>query len=184
MELNQLIKSVKDYKLMTGGKISLSQAYWAGEEAAKGVRMTPSLNLTNLVRANGGDVHHIDYSQFKSFLDSGIDIFENSIYVRGEKDFDIILPTHAPLVERRFIIAHELGHYALHSIDAGKCYALRKGDGNAEKEADYFALGFLLPSGTFKKAYRRLNRNVGELSTAFLVPEDLVELRIKSLELS
>jgi hypothetical protein len=184
MELKQLIKSAKDYKPVIGRKISPSQACSAGEESAKNIGMTPDLNLTNLARENGGDVHYVGYGQFKSFRDDGIYIFENAFYVRGEKDFDIIFPADAPLGSRRFEIANGLGHYALHSIDAGKYYAPRQSTDIAEKEANYFALGFLLPANTFKKMYRQLNKDVRELAIAFLVSDNLVETRIKSLGLS
>jgi hypothetical protein len=188
MDLSQLKRiNIKDpdcdYKLMTGGKISLPQAYCVGETAAAAVDMTPSLNLTNIVRANGGEVHHIDHAQFESFWKDGINVFENSIYVHAENDFDIIIPAYAPLFERRYTIAHELGHYSLHS-DIGKCYALRQGDDIAEREADCFALGFLLPAEKFKKAYQQLNKNVEDLSTMFLISDEIIKARIRSLRLS
>jgi hypothetical protein len=188
MDWDSLVKQIKnhnsDYKLMIGGNITPNQAYNVGELVAKDVGMTPQLNLHALIQANGGKIHYINYTQFKSFLDDGINIFENSIFVHGTNDFDIILPAYAPLVEQRYTIAHELGHYALHSIHAGKCYALRQGNDIAEKEADCFALGFLLPSDTFKNAYQRLNKNIGKLSIMFLVPYDIIEARIRSLKLS
>lgn len=57
---------------------------------------------------------------------------------------------------KRFIIAHEIGHYILHynkEIDGG-IYAHRdhkKGKGQIENEADFFAANILMPRDRFSK---------------------------------
>ena len=182
MDLDQLLSVTKsdDYQPMVAGNFGLSRAYGYGEAVARDVGMERILDLHDLIVANGGRVHYVDYAKFLRFEKDGV--FDNSIYVHKERDFDIILPSYAPLVENRYTMAHELGHYVLHA--KGKCYARRNGTDLVEQEATCFALGFLMPSEMFKDAYLKCNKNVRELSIAFLLPVEIVSSRVRSLNLS
>ena len=94
---------------------------------------------------------------------------------------------------KRFVIAHELGHYMLH-YKSGKMYAHRdykKGRDDIETAADYFAANILLPTEQFKKKYLELKEKdlsfedrVLLLMTKFNTPAGVVERRIKELNLS
>lgn len=61
------------------------------------------------------------------------------------------------LQKKRFIIAHEIGHYELHcDKDDGVLYARRedrKGKDAEENDADYFAACLLMPRKYFKEKY-------------------------------
>ncbi|MDR1962547.1 MAG: ImmA/IrrE family metallo-endopeptidase [Planctomycetaceae bacterium] len=180
MDLDSLLKVSGEYKPMVAGDYDLSKVYCFGEDVAKEVKMSPALDLHDLIRGNGGEIHYIDHACFRTLGDSAI--IKNSIYVHSERNFDIILPAYASLVENRYTMAHELGHYVLHSKN-DQCFAQRNGDGNIEKEANCFALGFLMPSESFKAAYEQCKNNPNELSIAFLVPLSAVNARINSLGL-
>ncbi|GHT40836.1 hypothetical protein FACS189443_1740 [Planctomycetales bacterium] len=184
MDLNLLLKKAEDYKPMTAGNFNLSNVYGFGERVRESVAgrsgISPTLDLHALIKGNGGEIHYIDYACFKTFGERNI--FEKSIYVHGEQQFDIVLPAYAALIENRYTIAHELAHYVLHS-KTGECFARRNGDGAIEREADCFALGFLMPSELFKTIHRRCEGDLNELSIVFLVPTDAVNARIKSLNL-
>lgn len=63
---------------------------------------------------------------------------------------------------KRFIIAHEIGHYVLHYDQKkdGGIYAHRdhkKGKGKIENEADYFAASILMPRDRFDKQNKILD---------------------------
>lgn len=183
MELNDLLSSkCSGYQPMKAKQYDLSTVYGFGESVAKTVKMSPRLNLHELVQSNGGRVHYVDLAQFKQYHDNKQDVFKNSIYVHKEKDFDIVLRLYMPYVEKRFTIAHELGHYILHSED--KTVASIYGpDSVVEQEADLFALGFLMPREEFRMVYDEYKGNVCKIAIAFLVPEMAVKARIQSLNL-
>lgn len=162
---------------MKEGRFDLSLVYGYGETVARNVKWSPDLDLHSLIRCIGGTIHHIDYADFRRYRD----VFEDSIYVRSDKDFDLILPAYATSAENRYTIAHELGHYVLHSHE-GMCYARRNGSTPIEIEADCFAMGFLMPSDYFRKAMQKFATSQ-ELSIFFLVPIEAVEKRKKSLGL-
>jgi Zn-dependent peptidase ImmA (M78 family) len=76
-----------------------------------------------------------------------------SIQVRKQGDFDIYLPLDTSPERDRFSIAHELGHYFLHFPETNNraMYATRFGSTRVEWEANWFAAGFLMPAGEFKR---------------------------------
>ena len=176
MELEKLLQQSGEYKPMSPGGYNLSLVYGYGEEIAKLVNWSPDLDINELIKRNGGTIHYIDYAVFRRYPD----IFQNSIYVRSEKNFDIILPAYAGMVENRFTLAHELGHYVLHSKTSPMSYACRNGDTPVEKEADCFALGFMMPSDKFREACEKY-KTLFELSLVFRVPELAVKARALSL---
>lgn len=163
---------------MKEGGFDLSSVYGFGEKVAQSIGWTPQLDLFELIKCNGGTIHFIDYESFNR----NQDIFENSIYVRKKNDFDIILPAYASMIENRFTLAHELGHYVLHSRFSGKSFACRNGDTAVEKEADCFALGFMMPANHFRRACETY-KSTYDLSVFFLVPIEAVLARKKSLAL-
>lgn len=92
------------------------------------------------------------------------------------------------LENKRFIIAHELGHFLLHydSREDGPMFAHRenvKGKNKDENDADYFAACLLMPQKAFLQQYNRLkesgeNEIAGKLAVLFNVPKSSAERRI------
>jgi hypothetical protein len=106
-----------------------------------------------------------------------------SIVVRGKNDFTIYLPTFTGPLRDRFTIAHELGHYVLHSRLGQKSIIVpRYGKNLVETEANYFAGGFLMPKEMFIKAYYECGGDRRYLAAMFLVSEAAVRVREKTLE--
>jgi hypothetical protein len=100
------------------------------------------------------------------------------IEVRGPRDFTIGLSPLANGRRRRFTIAHELGHYILHSR-LGKVAPLkitRDGTGRVEWEANWFAAGFLMPETEFR-ARQAAGMNDAEIAHEFGVSKSAVEIR-------
>lgn len=91
-----------------------------------------------------------------------------------------------------FIIAHELGHYILHCKNAQERYYAhrehKKGKGEEEQDADFFAASLLMPEELFKKRYNELKGKelseedcISLLVQDFSVPKDAVIRRIKEI---
>lgn len=97
--------------------------------------------------------------------------------------------------EKRFIIAHELGHYLLHyDANSNAIYAKREnktGKNGTENDADYFAACLLMPEQTFRYEYARSSSSRNDdceiikgLSELFVVPFESVRRRIDELALA
>ena len=94
-------------------------------------------------------------------------------------------------MHKRFIIAHELGHYILHCKDE-KIYAHREsahGRSDEENDVDYFAACLLMPANSFKTAFEKTKsisfiEKIKELQRIFDVPFESVVRRIDELGLS
>ena len=97
---------------------------------------------------------------------------------------------------KRFVIAHEIGHYILHynkEVNNGM-YAHRdhkKGKNEFENEADYFAANLLMPADRFLKNYEELQKislsveeKVLVLAKRFCVTEKMTIRRFEELGLS
>lgn len=93
--------------------------------------------------------------------------------------------TKCELEDKRFIIAHELGHFLLHYNDKkDTMFAHReniKGKNAEENDADYFAACVLMPEQQFKKTYKDIASQedaAEKLAKAFKVPYDSARRRI------
>lgn len=90
----------------------------------------------------------------------------------------------------RWVLAHEIGHFLLHS-EKGKALYWREnktGKSEIEQQADWFATCFLMPKGIFKTQYEKLKKNnyadnliISALALAFRVPFRSVERRIEEI---
>ena len=110
---------------------------------------------------------------------------KESIKIDGKRDFKIYLPFHSSPLRDRFTIAHELGHYILHSRLAGveKLKATRSGHGRVEWEANWFAAGLLMPADIFKEKYDGPMFSIPELCSFFGVSSEAIHVRAQSLGL-
>lgn len=97
---------------------------------------------------------------------------------------------------KRFIIAHELGHYILHydkNRSKDGLYAHRehvKGKDEGENEADFFAANLLMPRKQFTEEYCKLDVHgadadmvIALLAKNFKVTSEMVARRIQELGL-
>ncbi len=99
------------------------------------------------------------------------------IKVSGPGDFLIQLSPLSGETRRLFTIAHELGHYVLHS-QFGKfpLEISRHGSDRVEWEANWFAAGFLMPAAEFRSLVKK-GWNEAEIATRFGVSEAAVGIR-------
>lgn len=123
---------------------SKKQVQDAAAKVAEKLNYKPGDDLIALVRKLGGRIETADWSEVGS---------TGSITVNGPRDFTISLSPLSGNRRDRFTIAHELGHYVLHS-KIGKISPLsvkRDGSDRIEWEANWFAAGFLMPEAEFHR---------------------------------
>lgn len=126
-----------------------------------------------LVNRLGGKVHYLSLDEMVE--ESG------SIYVHGQNDFDMVLPQYTSPIRDRFTIAHELGHYFLHSNQGERrIIATRLGSTRLEWEANWFAAQLLMPKNEFETKLRK-TKNLAVVANGFDVSMDAAEVRRKSL---
>lgn len=93
--------------------------------------------------------------------------------------FNISIPYYLGLERSRFSLAHELGHYVLHSNDTNKFKPY------CEEpiiwEANWFASAFLMPKEDFSLYCKEYNGDVNRLAIRYLVRPQQVEIRKKQL---
>ena len=107
-----------------------------------------------------------------------------SIHVRGPSDFTIFLSPFTGPLRNRFTIAHELGHYFLHSLVGEKPIEInREGNDRTEWEANWFADGFLMPEAKFKQKWEEFERRIEPMAAHFVVSTQTVRTRSQSLGL-
>lgn len=142
------------------------------EKAAQALGYKTGGDISEAVRRLGGKITHDDES----------DSATGAIEVQGEGDFVIRLSPYARSFRTRFTIAHELGHYMLHSrFGQQPLRVSREGSNRAEWEANWFAAGFLMPEAEFLEKVRE-GWTDGELALHFDVSEAAAAIRRKTLE--
>jgi Zn-dependent peptidase ImmA (M78 family) len=105
------------------------------------------------------------------------------VEVDGEGKFVIALSPLPGEYRNRFTIAHELGHYILHSkIGEKQLFATRQAGSRAEWEANWFAAAFLMPADEFVKVWTESKGSVGRLINHFQVSGGAVEIRRDTLK--
>jgi hypothetical protein len=110
----------------------------------------------------------------------------DTIVIRGPRDFDIRLLGSAGPLRQNFTIAHELGHYILHSR-SGKVAPMvagRKGSTRVEWEANWFAASLLMPEKEFKMWALKPEVRDLTLSGVFGVSLEAVQVRKQALDIS
>lgn len=101
------------------------------------------------------------------------------------KRFVIFLPLSSSRVRDNFTIAHELGHFFLHTERKGDeiLRFTRRGSNRREWEANWFAAELLMPEREFKKAAAELGCDEVELASRFDVSVAAANVRLSALGL-
>lgn len=119
---------------------------------------------------------------------------DNAKEILGQKTQRLILVNESlEPNKKRFVIAHELGHFALHYKE-NQIFAHRDGEhgrSDDENDVDFFAACLLMPEDGFKVKYNEiLNeskdfiRTIGELEKIYKVPTLSIMRRCDELSLS
>lgn len=117
-----------------------------------------------------------------------------SIDIKNKEDFTIYVSEITSSRVNNFTIAHELGHYVLHSSLGEKPskYAHNKNAKHNAKlqeyESNLFACAFLMPKDAFTKIYKKSKDNAHNienyLAVIFNTTEEVTSLRISQLNLT
>lgn len=133
--------------------------------------------LLNFVAALGGSVNYEDPDDIVRHEDG-------SIVVHEPCHFDIYLSRFTGLLRDRFTVAHELGHYFLHSAQGETpLKATRKGTGPHEWEANWFAASLLMPKEQVIEFCDQNGPNTSLVASRFRVSPMAAEYRLKNLGL-
>lgn len=176
--------STSDYARAEASHLTKQQISALAESVAKQLGYEPCGSISDAIAKLGGRIEIAD--TLLSDPES-----TGSLYVDGEGDFRIIVPSHTSPTRDRFTIAHELGHFVVHyawrksqsELKNVKMMALRRDSERVEWEANWFAAAFLMPSDAFRKKYAELHNNVDATAAAFCVSSAAAKIRVGSLGL-
>lgn len=89
-----------------------------------------------------------------------------------------------PEARRRFTLAHEIGHVALHGSPHGAAAARGGGPrSQREREADSFATNLLMPASFVHEAVRQYGSDLDQLRSLFQVSAQAMSRRLRELGL-
>ena len=114
------------------------------------------------------------------FQDEQID----GVFERSTKR--IVVSSSAPQVRKRFTVAHEIGHFVLHSEMDKEIFFRSKSRNismemdNIEREANAFAAIILMPRDLTISQWR-VTRNLSVLASRFGVSKEAMQYRLKGL---
>lgn len=142
------------------------------------MKYRPSSSLHKLIERLGGTIEFIN----------GNDAISKTSYIKVENSsFTIYLSSDNFPLRERYILAHELGHYILHSrcgtmpIEANHAdYASDELANGVEFEAHEFACAFLISEAEYKKIAQKTERAPDAIMMAahFYVPLPIAQKRL------
>lgn len=167
-----------------------AQPCWASKEEVSSIaeQIAKSLNfaiggdLFQIVKRLGGTIAYAPLHLWKDVADRA----DGAIWVHARRDFTVLLSTLTAPVRDRFTIAHELGHYFLHSIQGEMSIVADRGASKrVEWEANWFAAAFLMPVKQFQENWDSLPalERTACLSKIFNVSTAAVRIRAIALGL-
>lgn len=108
---------------------------------------------------------------------------EETLRVSSENDFVIFLPYSSSAARDNFTIAHELGHYFLHTdFDNDEVlHHTRRGSNRREWEANWFAAELLMPEEDFRNEAINFDNDEILLARRFGVSPAAANVRMSAL---
>ncbi|MGJ8625519.1 MAG: ImmA/IrrE family metallo-endopeptidase [Sulfitobacter sp.] len=141
------------------------------------IRYKPGGNLEQIVHKLNGKIWPTEFWDFGKGP-------KGSIWVQANSQFIVWTSKGDSAAVERFTIAHELGHYVLHFRDNPKrpdgrhMMAGRYDNGNAEREANIFAINFLIPIQFITKL-KKDGLSIKEIASIAKVDSYLVEAQLE-----
>lgn len=110
---------------------------------------------------------------------------EETLRINDDKSFVVNIPNNTSPLRDNFTIAHELGHYFLHTdFNApGSVTFNRAGSSRAETEANWFAAELLMPENEFRVAAQEFNNDPRLVAARFGVSGAAARVRMSVLGL-
>ncbi|MDI9408595.1 MAG: ImmA/IrrE family metallo-endopeptidase [Candidatus Pacebacteria bacterium] len=155
-------KKVDEYEKPVACGKSVNEIIKIAAEISKNrLGYKPEKSLRDIIESNGGRLIEDSPLPFKGYT-----LRQSCIVVEKDGKFTIYTLSRSESANRRFDIAHELGHYFLHyKLPNEENYANKPqtllaarsvggADEPEESEANYFALAFLIDKELFKNKYK------------------------------
>lgn len=164
--------------LINPANLSRNQIEDIAEAFAKATNYVPGrTDIRSYVEQLGGIIEDVGNNE---------DSNGGTIEVRGAKEFTIRLFLYTSPKRKNFTIAHELGHYVLHSrLGQEQIIAQRNGNNDlAEREANSFAAAFLMPEKEVRERFDVETPGIiGNLAETFNVSISAMDWRCRNLKL-
>jgi len=178
MTFDDFKKYINEYSKCNPLNVSKEIIYnLASQLSEKIEKKYPTYSIYDIVRnIFKGRIHTVGLFDYTSI--------SGSIIIHGEDNFDVLLQEYTSPLQDKFNLAHELGHYILHS-DLGKeekKWSLRDGSGSLEWEANWFASGFLIPTHKIKELSKKEELTIDLLKRRFVVSEEDAMIRLKTFK--
>ncbi len=156
-------------------KKSKAHVFSVAEQFARDQGFLPGDSIEPLVERLGGYVKYLGVHD--SFFEH-----DGSLRVWGPGEFEIRISGLTGAERDRFTIAHELGHYVLHSkCGEEKIQADRNGSTPVEWEANWFAAALLMPADDFKATCEWNYNDPVAVAARYMVSAKAAEIRMESL---
>ena len=149
-----------------------------GEFVFDRLKLGLGFDIFEVVAKLGGRIHRLGITELNH-----VEKETGTINVHKDRSFDIYLPgpEELSLNATRYLIAHELGHFFLHAEKGKELAASFSGKTWADKEADWFAEGFLMPTKKFREEMEKEAVSIHELSKLFKVSEYYIQKKAKEI---
>lgn len=146
-------KHEENYGVLEPANVTKRDVEEIASHICRGFNFRPGDDINGLVHKFGGEVKYLGMDEWMKTLDSD----DGAINVSGRGDFTISVSRFTAPTRNRFTIAHELGHYILHSkLGQKRIKVARSGiDERIEWEANWFAGSILMPEEQFKEMARK-----------------------------
>ncbi len=180
MDIEQFNKYLSEYQECQPLNVSKSAVYKFADELAGDFEETgEDYNIYEIINKFGGHIHNVSLFQYSDI--------SGSIIIHGKENFDVLIPEYTSPIRDKFTLAHELGHYILHSQlgEKSELWALREGSGRLEWEANWFAAGFLMPASKMKELVEQKGlQNIDEhfIRNYFAVSLEAADIRLKTFK--
>ncbi|TGL28156.1 ImmA/IrrE family metallo-endopeptidase [Leptospira koniambonensis] len=163
------------YSAATPSILTQKQIFLLAEKKGQELGLVAGGEIEPIIKNLGGKIHYVSVQKW-------LETQDGSICVNGPNDFFIFLSNFSSPLRNRFTLAHELGHYFLHS-DEGRIriQAARRGSTKTEWQANWFAAAFLMPQEEFLNTLKRYNNDLDFVAAHFLVSRKAVDVRYDSL---
>lgn len=162
-------------ELISSSYLERDQIEQLARDVSKHANFSPGQDcheVTELVNHYGGKVHYFHYADW---IDE-----DGSLFVNAPYDFDIAICRHTSPIKDRYSIAHELGHYFLHSQQGDiPLIATRKDQDGIDYEANAFAMELLMPEERFLKSLKENGEDLLNICSEFMLPYDYKLLKFR-----
>lgn len=159
--------------------LSKESIFKVAEFAAKRVGYTRSKSNFDFIKSIGGKIRQIGTHDW---------LEDPKLLHVSNNGFEIYIPEHTGPLTDRAVVGQALGHYIIHSkMGRDKIKISRRYNNISDRfewEAAWFSMAFLINKTEFMKWVRISKKDCSALAGLFMVPQELIRLRLASLNIS